>query len=263
MAALESGNQLQLVYPPRVDSAAGRTTGVEALIRWHHPVLGSVSPSEFIPLIENTSMAKALTDWVMHQSIQQAAIWQRQGLNVRISMNIAAANLEEPDFIARLIRHLDREALSFDAIELELTERGLISNGRLARQHLDDLVALGAKVAIDDFGTGYSSLAYLRTIPAQVVKIDRSFITNLAREKRGQILVESTITMAHDLGYRVVAEGVETEQDGVILESLGCDEIQGHLISKPLHHSDLDMWLSNALNDTRPSQKSTHVQVLM
>lgn len=246
--ALESGTQLHLAYQPRIEVSSGRTTGAEALIRWQHPEFGNISPAEFIPLVENSSMAKALTDWVMCHSIRQAAVWYRQGRHLRVSINVAAANLEESDFIARLCGYLDKEHLPLAAIELELTESGLVSNGRVARQHLEDLVALGVRVAIDDFGTGYSSLAYLQDIPAQVVKIDRSFITHLGRKERSHILVNSMITMAHDLGYRVVGEGVETEEAREVLASLGCDEIQGYLIAKPLPASDFEHWFQDAVH---------------
>lgn len=241
-AALDADDQLHIVYQPRVALASGKCNGAEALIRWRHPTLGDISPAEFIPLVENTHMAHQLTDWVMIRVIKQAAIWYQQGRNLTISLNVAAANLEEPDFTERLLRYLGDEKLPLGSIELELTESGLISNGLAATLQLNTLVEAGINVAIDDFGTGYSSLAYLNKIPAQVVKIDRSFIESLAHETRSQTLVKSMISMAHDLDYRVVAEGVETVEALEFLHTLGCDEVQGYYFSKPLAINDFEIW---------------------
>jgi len=242
--ALNSEDQLGLVYQPRIAMDSDRCVAVEALLRWSHPSLGQVSPAEFIPLVENTSMSKALTDWVMRRALQQAAIWHRQGLTLRVSVNIAASNLEERDFTQRLLHYLDEQQLPVGAIELELTESGLIGNVSRATQQLSDLIEAGLTVAIDDFGTGYSSLAYLQTLPAQVVKIDRAFINRVEQEGRGQTLVKSMIAMAHALGYRVVAEGVETRAGYEFLHRLGCDEAQGYWMSKPLKADALQTWLS-------------------
>lgn len=195
--------------------------------------------------MENTPLARALTDWVITSAIKQSADWYRQGLDLCISINIAAANLEELDFSERLLRYLQQESLPLHAIEVELTESGLISNGRAAKAQLNGLMEAGIKIAIDDFGTGYSSLAYLHKIPAHVVKIDRSFIEPLDRDNRSQTLVKSMISMAHELGYRVVAEGVETEQSLAFLRSLNCDEVQGYLFSKPLEVEHFEDWLDS------------------
>lgn len=256
--ALESGDQLYLVYQPRLDLASGRCTSAEALLRWQHPTLGNVSPAEFIPLVENTSMARDLTEWVMERAIEQAAAWYREGMRLRVSINIAAANLEEADFTNRLLEHLNREQLPLTAIELELTESSLISNRKAARQKLEKLIALGVRIAIDDFGTGYSSLAYLQTIPAHVVKIDRSFINGLNGQRQSQTLVRSMITMAQELGFSVVGEGVEDPERQNILHALGCNEIQGYLIAKPLVSGDFTRWFSdsrNILPGRQPAQR--------
>jgi EAL domain-containing protein (putative c-di-GMP-specific phosphodiesterase class I) len=225
--------------------ATGECTGAEALIRWQHPGLGAVSPAEFIPLVENTPLARALTDWVLRNAIRQSAIWHRENRGLRISINIAAANLEETDFTERLLGYLRAENVPADVIELELTESGLIGNGRAARRQLEALKETGIKIAIDDFGTGYSSLAYLQEIPAHVVKIDRSFIDGLEKRDRSQKLVRSMINMAHDLGYTVVAEGVETWDSYAFLDTLGCDEVQGYLFAKPLSSDAFVDWLAD------------------
>ncbi|NMT62876.1 sensor domain-containing phosphodiesterase [Marinobacter orientalis] len=257
--ALQSEDQLHLAYQPRVDMTSGRCVSAEALIRWQHPTVGNVSPAEFIPLVENTTMARDLTDWVMRNAIRQAAAWYHQGLQLRVSLNIAAANLEEGDFTERLLGYLGSEGLPLRAVELELTESGLISNGQAARRQLEELMARGVKIAIDDFGTGYSSLAYLQTIPAHVVKIDRSFITGLNQHQRSQTLVSAMIAMAHELGYSVVAEGVETEEAKQVLHSLGCDEIQGYLIARPFTSTEFTRWFMAPINTVtaRPSSRQS------
>ncbi|QJQ97136.1 sensor domain-containing phosphodiesterase [Halomonas sp. PA5] len=241
--ALESAEELHLVFQPRVAQASGECLGAEALLRWRHPILGEVSPGEFIPLIENTPMAKPLTQWVMRQAIRQAAHWYHQGHVLRISINVSATNLEEGDFAERFLQEMSHARLPCDAIEMELTESALIGTGKAAAAQLDALVAAGLRIAIDDFGTGYSSLSYLHEIPAHTVKIDRRFITHLDQEARTETLVKAMISMAHDLGYSVVAEGVENEASLRRLGELGCDEIQGYFISRPLLPEAFESWL--------------------
>ncbi|WP_043529855.1 sensor domain-containing phosphodiesterase [Litchfieldella xinjiangensis] len=243
--ALEHPDQLHLVYQPRVTLGDQACRGAEALLRWHHPELGAISPAEFIPLVENTPLARPLTDWVIRTAIAQAVRWYRQGQPICISINISAVNLEEDDFAQRLLSLLDEAELPADCIELELTETALLGHGRAAWIQLERLVEAGIRVAIDDFGTGYSSLAYLQSIPAQVVKIDRSFIHGLDEDARSQTLVKSMIGMAHDLGYHVVAEGVETEPTWRFLERLGCDEFQGFLFAMPMAPDAFEAWLSS------------------
>lgn len=243
--ALDRQDQLHLVYQPKIDMDTGRCLGAEALIRWRDPDLGDISPAEFIPLVENTAMARALTDWVMRNAIHRASLWHRTNPGMRVSINIAASNLEEEDFIERALMYLAQEQVPVSAIELELTEGGLISNGQAARNQLNALVATGFQIAIDDFGTGYSSLTYLQAIPAHVVKIDRSFIDDLENQPRNQTLVRSMINMAHDLGYSVVSEGVETWETYRLLQNLGCDKAQGFLFARPLAPRDFEHWLAD------------------
>ncbi len=242
--ALAATEQLHLEYQPRMDLQSGRCVGAEALIRWTHPELGSISPAEFIPLVEQTQLARPLTAWVIEASLRQIAIWKDQGQSLCISINISASNLEETDFAARLLALMAELGVPSSAIELELTEGALVSNSTVASQQLYRLIGSGIRIAIDDFGTGYSTLAYLQAIPAQVVKIDRSFITRLELDKRSQTLVKSMVSMAHDLGYSVVAEGVETQVAYDFLRDLGCDEVQGYLISRPQRPEAFQRWLT-------------------
>lgn len=243
--ALENDSELYLVFQPRVSLDSGKCTGAEALLRWRHPTLGEVSPGEFIPLIENTPMAKPLTQWVLRHAVRQASSWYHQGGSLRISINVSATNLEEEDFAVRLLDEMAGMSLPSTAIEIELTESALIGQGEVAVNQLQVLIAAGLQIAIDDFGTGYSSLSYLHEIPAHTVKIDRCFITDLGQNERTATLVNSMITMAHALGYRVVAEGVETNAAYHRLAQLGSDEVQGYLIAKPLLPDVFEKWLQD------------------
>lgn len=244
-AALDKPGQLHLVYQPRVCMHNGRTIGAEALLRWQHPLWGNVSPAEFIPVIEQTPLARDLTTWVMAHAVAQAATWHREDLDLCVSINISAANLEEMDLTDRLLTLMREHDLPVSAIELELTESALINDGPMAALQLESVVAAGIRVAIDDFGTGYSSLAYLQEIPAKVVKIDRSFIQRIEQDIRSRTLVNAMISMARDLGYVVVAEGVEDHATYAVLKHLGCDEVQGYLISRPLTAEHFEYWLAS------------------
>jgi EAL domain-containing protein (putative c-di-GMP-specific phosphodiesterase class I) len=244
--ALAAREQLSLVYQPRIDVKTGSCVSAEALLRWHHPSLGSISPSEFIPLVEQTALARPVTDFVLETALAQAAAWKSEGFELGISINVFAANLEEEDFAWRLREALDRHGVSPSMVELEFTEGALIRRRARVLEQLIDIRAVGVTCAIDDFGTGYSSFAYLQNIPADVIKIDRSFMGGLERE-RDQKLVRAMITMSHELNYRVVAEGVETQEAYEFLAKSGCDEIQGYLISRPLSPSGFGKWLSAKL----------------
>lgn len=243
--ALTDASQLRLNYQPRVHMKTGACVGAEALIRWKHPLLGDISPAEFIPLIEQTKMARPLTRWVVAQAVEQAARWQSIGLEVCISINVTALNLEETDFAQNLVSALTERNLPSSAIELELTESAMIGNGPAASSQLEMLQAAGISIAIDDFGTGYSSLSYLQKITAQVVKIDRSFISLLDQRPRSQTLVKAMVGMAHDLGYSVVAEGIEEPEVYDFLKAIGCDEAQGYLLSRPLPVEAFEHWLAH------------------
>jgi EAL domain-containing protein (putative c-di-GMP-specific phosphodiesterase class I)/GGDEF domain-containing protein len=242
--ALIAPNQLSLVFQPRIDVGTGACAGAEALLRWSHPVLGNISPAEFIPLVEQTALAGQLTDWVLDAALWQVTIWRSEGVDIPVSINISGANLEEEDFVQRLTDGLERHHLPATAIELEFTESALIRMRRRVFEHLKEIKALGITCAIDDFGTGYSSFSYLQNIPADVVKIDRSFMAAIDSLERDQILVKAMIDMAHDLKYRVVAEGVETQEAYDFLAQAGCDEVQGYHISRPLSAGDFREWFA-------------------
>lgn len=240
--ALKSAGQLSLAFQPRIDLRSGACAGAEALLRWCHPGLGNVPPGEFMPMVEQTDLVGPVTDWVIGAAIRQACTWRNAGMQIPISINVSAANLEEPTFAARLVDRLKDAGLPARAIEIEVTESAAIRDGTRAGQQLRDVRAAGMRVAIDDFGTGYSTLAYLRSLPADVVKIDQSFIRELAGCERAQTLVRSMIALARSLDFEVVAEGVEDQESYTLLRAFSCDEAQGYLISRPLASDDFDAW---------------------
>jgi EAL domain-containing protein (putative c-di-GMP-specific phosphodiesterase class I)/GGDEF domain-containing protein len=240
--ALQADDQLSLVFQPRVD-LDGRPRGAEALLRWRHPEHGDISPAEFVPLAEETAHIGILTQWVLDRALVQVARWRRAGYRLKVSINVSAPNLEEADFADGVARLLLRHDVPPAAIELEFTEGVLARDGGRVIEQLCALRDMGIEIAIDDFGTGYSSLAYLQKLPASVLKIDRAFIKDLPTSERDRKLVRAMIGMAHDLGYRVVAEGIESEEGVALLKEWECDEAQGYYFSKPLTVADMDAWL--------------------
>jgi EAL domain-containing protein (putative c-di-GMP-specific phosphodiesterase class I)/GAF domain-containing protein len=237
-------SQLRLVYQPKVDLATGAGTGAEALLRWIHPEAGDVPPGEFIPVIERTALIRATTNWVLEAAMRQLAAWRADGLFIPLAVNVSAVNVLEPDFCARVVAGLRRHGLPPDSLVLEITESALMQNPALAMATLRALDAAGVRLAIDDFGTGYSSLAYLQSLPAQVVKIDRSFVCDIEHDARRRALVQAMIKLSHDLGHRVVAEGVETPDVVELLREAGCDEAQGYLYAKPLEPGAFVQWFA-------------------
>ncbi|MYM88061.1 EAL domain-containing protein [Rugamonas sp. FT82W] len=241
-SALESMDQLRLVYQPRMDIGTGACIGAEALLRWNHPTLGAIGPAEFIPVIERSGLAHAATAWVQAAALRQQRLWRDQGLCLQISINVSAANLLEPDFAAALETGLKQHGLPPDCIELEITESAIMAQPAKAHAMLDTIAATGVRLAIDDFGTGYSSLSYLQRMPADVVKIDQSFVIGLEGDVRKQALVATMITLSQDLGHRVVAEGVECEEVLSFLRQAGCDEAQGFMFARPMEAESFPGW---------------------
>jgi EAL domain-containing protein (putative c-di-GMP-specific phosphodiesterase class I)/GGDEF domain-containing protein len=253
--ALEQGGQLRLAFQPRIDLTTGRCIGAEALLRWEHPELGTVSPGEFMPVIETSALARGTTAWVLDTALTQARAWQAAGLRLPLSINISAANLEEDDFATTLAASLRTYAVPADLIELELTESAVMEDSGRAIARLEALHTIGVRLAIDDFGTGQSSLAYLQRLPAHVVKIDQSFIRGMELgNDRDRILVRTMISLAHQLGLQVVAEGVETAAVDAMLVALGCDEAQGYFYARPLEAEAFAPWYAafNRRDDDTP-----------
>jgi EAL domain-containing protein (putative c-di-GMP-specific phosphodiesterase class I) len=213
-----------------------------------HPEMGSVSPSEFIPLVEETALITPLTTWVMKEVIRQAGEWQRRKYGLCISMNVSPHNLEEKDFADRLDWQLKALAVDPKSLELEFTERTLMRNASAILAQLQKIRSQSVEIAIDDFGTGYSNHSYLHQISARAVHIDQSLIANLGRSERDRTIVKSMIGMMHELGYKVVAEGVETQQAFDLLREWKCDEAQGNLISRPLEATAMEEWLKRSIS---------------
>lgn len=243
-AALETYGQLRLDYQPRIDLADGSCHGVEALLRWTHPQLGPIPPFDFIPDVEQTALAKPLTEWVARTALAQIAAWRAEGIEIKVSINVSALNLDEPDFADRILEFVRVAETDARMLELEFTESALARNGSRVVRQLETLRNAGMTVAIDDFGSGYSNLSYLQKLPASVLKVDRALVAELETSERDQTLVRSVIEMAHQLGYRVVAEGIETQRTYDLVRSWECDEGQGYLIGRPMTGAKVAEWLS-------------------
>jgi diguanylate cyclase len=233
LAAIE-GQGLHLAYQPKVSVADGEMTGVEALVRWNHPVHGSISPAEFVPLAERIGVVRSLTRWVMRAAIRQLAQWRLEGLSFDVAINVSAADILDAELGDELVALLRRYQVPPGAVLLEITESALVRDEAAASRHMELLQVMGVRFAMDDFGTGYSSLSLLQKLPVDELKIDRSFLASAHESADDATIVASTIELAHSIGLRVVAEGVEHEASMDLLRRLGCDTAQGFLISRPL-----------------------------
>ena len=232
--ALEN-KELFLVYQPQLEIATGKVTGGEALLRWRHPELGLVAPDRFIPIAENSGLIVPIGEWVLRTACTQACCWQDLGLPpVPIAVNVSAVQLHEERFLPLIRRVLDETGLAPQYLELELTEEVLFSNSGKALAMLQELAGLGLPLSIDDFGAGYSSLSYLQDLPVCKLKIDRSFMRAMTVNPRDAAITAAVISMGHSLNLKVLAEGVETDEQMSFLRAHGCDEIQGFYFSKPL-----------------------------
>lgn len=237
-------NELTLHYQPRIQVSTGELTGCEALVRWNHKNLGMVPPGEFLPLAEMSELIHPLTDWVLVAVINEIKQHQANQRNFPIAMNISARNLTDSLLVDRIEYLLNSENIAAELLEIEITESALINHPQRALINLNRLHKLGVRIAIDDFGTGYSSLSYLKKLPVNTLKIDRSFVTDMLHDESDSVIVDSTITLAHNFSLTVVAEGVE---DLSTLEALGlkdCDQAQGFYIAKPMSSETFDEWLA-------------------
>ncbi len=238
-----SDGELVLHYQPKVALRTGRVVGVEALVRWHHPVHGLVAPAEFIPVAERTGLIKALTARVLDTALEQSRRWAERGIESRVAVNISPSSLRDPEFPARVAEALRKRGSGPGRLTFELTESTLVEDPARSLEALTRLRELGIAICIDDFGTGYSSLSYIATLPIQGLKIDRSFVADMLANASVRSVVEATVSLARALQIRVVAEGVETAEQRHALERLGCDEIQGYLVGVPMAAQDLERWI--------------------
>ncbi|MES2610604.1 MAG: EAL domain-containing protein [Pseudomonadota bacterium] len=242
--SLERGD-LVLHYQPKVDCTQGQVHGLEALLRWEHEKFGQVSPEIFIPLAERYGLIGAIGNWVIDTASAQLAQWQAQGLRCHIAINLSPHQLRQPDLVERIGQALAAHRLRPSQLVCEITESTMMEHSVQERATLERIAALGVRLSIDDFGTGYSSLAHLRHIPARQLKIDRSFVTDLASSEQARHVVQAVIQLAHGLGMEVVAEGVETEAQMQVLSRQGCDLVQGFHIAPPMPAADVPGWMRN------------------
>jgi diguanylate cyclase (GGDEF)-like protein/PAS domain S-box-containing protein len=232
-------HQLHLVYQPQVCARDGQCVGVEALARWRHPLLGDVSPLKFIPVAEESGLIEALGSWVMEEACRQLSAWQAEGVaGIRMAVNLSAQQLRSPGLVQSVDALLKRHGLKGSDLELEITESVAMENPERAIGQLQALRDLGVQLAIDDFGTGYSSLAYLKRLPIQVLKLDRTFVRDIETDPSDAEISAATLALAHNLGLKVIAEGVETEAQRDYLIQHQCDFMQGFLFSEPLPAGD-------------------------
>jgi EAL domain-containing protein (putative c-di-GMP-specific phosphodiesterase class I) len=248
--------ELAIYIQPKVDAQSGRVTGGEALIRWHHPTRGMVPPDTFIPFAEQSGFIRTLSLWVVEES---ARVWRQlkaEGLEIRLSVNLSTRDLVDSDLPAKLLAIVERQQTPPYALILEVTESATMDDPQHARRTLCKLHDLGFRLSIDDFGTGYSSLAYLKDLPVDELKIDRSFVMNMEHNLGDAKIVRSTIDLAHNLGLKVVAEGLESPKAWKILAGLQCDQLQGYLISKPLPVAAFAAW---ARQWTPPDTSEEHL----
>lgn len=237
--------ELHLVLQPKINCQTGTVVGAEVLLRWQSEKLGFVGPDEFIPLAEQSGAITELTDWVCRQSVELLRHWEQQGKTLKLSINLSTVDLLSdalPLLFEQLIKGFPQLP---QRLVLEVTESAVMQDPEKAIARLETLKRLGFSISIDDYGTGHSSLAQLRRLPVEELKVDRAFVQYLSEEAMDESIVRSTIQLAHELGLRVVAEGVEDEASWKVLQSLQCDELQGYYFSKPLAISDFKNYLTD------------------
>lgn len=236
--AMES-DQILLHYQPQIDLQTGKIFGVEALCRWLHPELGYIAPDRFIPVAEQTGMIRPLGEFVLNTACRQCAEWHKQGFPLSVAVNVSIAQLLHPDFPNKVAAALQHTDLSPEYLELEITESLLMDSAEKSINILSQLKSIGVKIAIDDFGTGYSSLSYLNKLSLDRIKIDKSFVREIIARDDATAIVRAIIAIGHSLGLKVIAEGVETEDEQNILSHLACDEAQGYFYARPMAASDV------------------------
>jgi diguanylate cyclase (GGDEF)-like protein len=239
-------DELILYYQPKVDLADDSVTQVEALVRWNHPERGFMPPDQFIPFAEHTGFIKSITRWVIRNAMTQAAKWHAAGLSIHISINVSARDLVNPDFPGIFDELIATNTGSLQWLSLEITESTIMADPGHAQSTLEYLSRLGLRLSVDDFGTGYSSLSYLKKLPVDELKIDKSFVLDMQGNKDDATIVRSTIDLGHNMGLKVVAEGVEDAGTCDALRRLGCDFAQGYFIGRPMPAGDFELWLAQS-----------------
>ncbi len=239
-------DELLLYYQPKINMASGRIYGVEALVRWQHPRHGLMYPDEFIPLAEQTGLIAPLTMWVLKAGLTQCQQYRSDTLPLDMAVNLSVRNLHDPRFSEKVARLIDDSCGDPSRLRLEITETAIMADPNRALETLNSLNAMGVLLSIDDFGTGYSSLAYLKQMPVDELKIDKSFVMGMLEDKSDVVIVRSIIDLAHNIGIPVVAEGVENQQVYDMLKEMGCDAVQGRFVCGPLPVAELMPWIAES-----------------
>lgn len=236
--------QITLHYQPIIDMQHAKVWGVEALARWQHPELGLVMPDEFIPLAVQSNLMRPLSQYILRSALQQMSEWQKEGLDLRMSVNLSIHDIQDALLPEKLRELIERYRINPARLMLEITENSVMTDSHGVRVVIEQLHEMGVSLAIDDFGTGYSSLAYLKQIPADEIKIDKSFVRDMSRDDNDAVIVRTTIELAHNMGRRVIAEGVEAQDAYDLLEILRCDLAQGYYICRPVSAAEFRRWLA-------------------
>lgn len=235
-------HKLMLYYQPQVEMKTKKIIGVEVLLRWMHPVHGFIPPDQFIPMAEQNGLMKKLTMWVLDESLQQSKKWMNDGIKLNLSVNLSASNLQDIHLSENVKSLLEKHQIDPESLTLEITESSMMSNPIRAMETLKKLSSIGIKLSIDDFGTGYSSLAYLKMLPVNEIKVDKSFVMDMIEDKNDAMIVRTVINLAHNLGLQVVAEGIESEDIWDKLATWGCDIAQGYYLSAPAQVESFNSW---------------------
>ena len=244
--------EFQLYFQPKMSIQTGKVEGMEALLRWHHPEGGVIYPSEFVPVAEEIGLIQQIGEWVLLNACQQIKAWKRAGFPpISIAVNLSGYQVNQPQWISKVQTILDRTGVDPQSIEMEITETVLMDNSDVALSNLHQLNEMGIRISIDDFGTGYSSLSYLKRFPIHALKIDQSFIRGIGKLGKGTdaVITRAIVSLAQALNLKTVAEGVEQVQEKTYLESIGCDDMQGYLFSKPLPVEQINYMFTRKLKD--------------
>ena len=240
-----ASKEFELFYQPKIDAKSGKVTAVEALLRWKHPTRGMLLPSTFIPIAERFGLIGAIGNWVIEDACRQSRQWREKGVRMRVAINLSAHQMRQDDIVERITDALHAHKIHPSLLTCEITESAAMEDTKTTQTTFRRLGELGTHLSIDDFGTGYSSLSYLRKLPAEELKIDRSFIMDLEHSADARAVVDAVIKLAHALGLKVVAEGVENQRQQQVLTQMGCDELQGFLFAKPMSARALMLWAVN------------------
>ena len=230
-------------YQPKIELGSGRVTGMEALVRWTHPEFGAVRPDEFVPLAETCGLVGALTTNVLRKALETCRTWHDEGKAVGVAVNLSARSLVDPVLVGQVAALLTATGVPAQFLTLEITESSVMDNPERCIELLRSLRALGVRLSIDDFGTGYSSLTYVKGLPVHEVKVDKSFVDDIAHDQADRAVVRAVVDLSHSLGLTTVAEGVEEPEQALVLEELGLNQVQGYFYARPMPADQASDWL--------------------